>query len=49
MGIVDQDWYDRRLKATFHELLSELLYVIGLHHMKQSANKIIKEHYNEEN
>lgn len=44
MGIVDQDWYDRRLKATFHELLSELLYVIGLHHMKENTKKIISEH-----
>jgi len=43
MGIVDQDWYDRRLKATFHELLSELLYVIGLHHMKENTKKIISE------
>jgi len=44
MGIVDQDWYDRRLKATFHELLSELLYVIGLHHMKENTKKIISEY-----
>ena len=43
MGIVDQDWYDRRLKATFYELLSELLYVIGLHHMKENTKKIISE------
>ena len=44
LGIVDQDWYDKRLKATFHELLCELIYVIGLHHMKQKVDKIITEH-----
>ena len=43
LGIVDQDWYDKRLKATWHELLCELIYVIGLHHMKQSVDKIIVE------
>ena len=41
LGIVDQDWYDRRLKATWHELLCELIYVIGLHHMKQRIDEII--------
>ena len=41
LGIVDQDWYDRRLKATFDELLCELIYVIGLHHMKQRIDEII--------
>jgi hypothetical protein len=44
LGIVDQDWYDNRLKHTFHELLCELIYVIGLHHMKQQVDKIIIEH-----
>ena len=44
LGIVDQDWYDRRLKATWHELLCELIYVTGLHHMKQSIDKIIINH-----
>lgn len=46
LGIVDQDWYDRRLKATFDELLCELIYVIGLHHMKQKVEEIIINHEN---
>ena len=44
LGVVDQDWYDRRLKATWHELLCELIYVVGLHHMKQQVDRIILEH-----
>ena len=44
LGIVDQDWYDRRLKATFDELLCELIYVTGLHHMKQRIDEIIINH-----
>ena len=44
LGIVDQDWYDRRLKATWHELLCELIYVTGLHHMKQKLDEIIINH-----
>ena len=43
MGIVDQDWYDRRLKATWYELMCELIYVTGLHHMKENTKKIISE------
>ena len=44
LGIVDQDWYDKRLKATWHELLCELIYVIGLHHMKKKVDEIIINH-----
>lgn len=44
LGIVDQDWYDKRLKATFHELLCELIYVVGLHHMKIKVDDIIINH-----
>ena len=41
LGIVDQDWYDKRLKATWHELLCELIYVTGLHHMKLKVDEIL--------
>lgn len=44
LGIVDQDWYDRRLKATWHELLCELIYVTGLHNMKERIDEIIIKH-----
>ena len=44
LGIVDQDWYDRRLKFTWHELLCELIYVTGLHHMKIRIDEIIINH-----
>jgi len=44
LGIVDQDWYDRRSKATWHELLCELIYVTGLHHMKERIDEIIINH-----
>jgi hypothetical protein len=51
LGIVDQDWLDNRLKATSEfclsrfqvELFCELLYVIGLHHMKQTIQKSLQD------
>ena len=43
LGIVDQEWFDGRIKATQVELLCELLYVIGLHHMKETIQKSLKD------
>lgn len=43
LGIVDQDWFDNRLKATPVELLCELLYVVGLHHMKETIQKSLQD------
>jgi hypothetical protein len=43
LGIVDQEWFDDRLKATQVELFCELLYVIGLHHMKETIQKSLKD------
>lgn len=43
LGIVDQEWFDGRLKATQVELFCELLYVVGLHHMKETIQKSLQD------
>lgn len=46
MGIVNQEWYDRRLKATTEELLCELIYVIGLHQMYTKTVELVNKEIN---